>query len=175
MAADRLSPLELEAWGGFLRAHAVLYQELERRLVKHQGMTISAYDVLLRLSWAGAGGLRMSELANQVMKTSGGLTRLVDRLERDALIARTRSANDLRGYDVRITPAGRRALRRANRQHLQDVRELFLDHLTKKDLDALAGVWRQIRNAHLEIAGAGSAALQAGADVIDRAQEAASE
>jgi hypothetical protein len=49
LSPDRLSPLELEAWGGLLRTHAVLYQELERRLVKSQGMTISTYDVLLRL------------------------------------------------------------------------------------------------------------------------------
>jgi DNA-binding MarR family transcriptional regulator len=174
LSPDRLSPLELEAWGGLLRTHAVLYQELERRLVKSQGMTISTYDVLLRLSWAGAGGLRMSELANQAMKTSGGLTRLVDRLERDGLIARTRSANDLRGYEVRATPAGRRALRRANRRHLQDVRELFLNHLTRKDLEALAGVWRRIRNADLEIGEAGSAALRASVDVIERDQEAMS-
>jgi DNA-binding MarR family transcriptional regulator len=168
---DRLSTLELEAWGGFLRTHAVLYQELERRLVKGQGMTISTYDVLLRLAWTGSAGLRMSDLANQVLKTSGGLTRMADRLERDGLIARMRSADDLRGFEVRITPAGRKALHRANRQHLQDVRELFLEHLTQEQLEALAGAWRAVRAADLDLSEAAAAALRAGADAVERSRK----
>jgi DNA-binding MarR family transcriptional regulator len=154
MHRDQLAPLELEAWGGLLRTHAVLYQELERRLLKSQGMSISTYDVLLRLAWAGSEGLRMSELAKQVLKTSGGLTRIADRLERDGLIVRTRSAEDQRGYEARITPAGRKALRHANRQHLGDVRELFLDHVTREELGVLAGVWRRINAASADPSGA---------------------
>jgi DNA-binding MarR family transcriptional regulator len=150
MADDRLPRLELEAWGGFLRTHAMLYLELERRLLRSHGLTISAYDVLLRLAWAGRDGLRMSDLAKQVLKTSGGLTRLADRLERDGLIARTRSTDDLRGYEARITTAGRRLLRRANRQHLQDVRELFLSHLGERQLSALADAWRAIAVADFD-------------------------
>jgi DNA-binding MarR family transcriptional regulator len=126
---DRLSPPELDAWGGLLRVHTVLYRELERRLVKSSGMPISTYDVLLRLAWAGSSGLRMSELATQLLMTTGGLTRLVDRLEGDGLLTRTRTAHDPRGYEARITPAGRKALRSANQRHLADIRELFLDHV----------------------------------------------
>jgi DNA-binding MarR family transcriptional regulator len=155
---DRLSRLELEAWGGFLRTHAVLYQELEQRLVKSQGMTISSYDALLRLSWAGKSGLRMSELANNVLKTSGGLTRLADRLERDGLITRTRSAEDLRGYHAQITPAGRAALRRANRQHVADVRELFLGRLGPAQLKALAATWQAIGALDFDSSDAAAAA-----------------
>src|SRR5688500_14205042 len=119
---DRLSPLEMEAWGGFLRLHTTVYRELDQRLVRGQRMALSSYDVLLRLSWAGDDGLRMSDLARQVFMTSGGVTRLADRLEGEGLISRTRGPDDLRSYRARITPAGRRALKRANRQHLQDVR-----------------------------------------------------
>jgi DNA-binding MarR family transcriptional regulator len=141
---DELSPLEVDAWAGFLRTHTVLYRELDQRLTKGQQMSFSTYDVLLRLAWAGTAGLRMGELAQQVFMTSGGLSRLADRLERDGLIARARSADDLRGYHARITAAGRRALKRANRQHLDDVRELFLDHLTREELEVLGGVWRRL-------------------------------
>jgi len=151
MTLDRLSPLEIDAWGGLLRTHTVIYQELERRLLKRHGMPISTYDVLLRLAWAGSEGLRMSELAKQALMTSGGLTRLADRLERDGLITRTRSADDLRGYEARITPAGRKALRSANRQHLADVRELFLDHVTRERLEVLAEVWRRVKAANPEL------------------------
>jgi DNA-binding MarR family transcriptional regulator len=151
MAANRLSPLELDAWGGLLRTHTVLYRELERRLVKSSGMSISDYDVLVRLAWAGRSGLRMSELATRGLMTTGGLTRLVDRLERDGLITRTRTAHDLRGYEARITEAGRKAFRRANRQHLADVRELFLAHITTEQLEVLAEVWRRVKAANADL------------------------
>jgi DNA-binding MarR family transcriptional regulator len=147
---DQLSPLEMEAWGGFLRVHTLLYRELDRRLTTGQRMPISTYDVLLRLAWAGNSGLRMSELAQQVLMTSGGLTRLADRLEHAGLIARKRYAEDLRGYVARITPAGRQALKRANVLHLKDVRELFLNHLTREELDVLATVWRRLKAANAD-------------------------
>jgi DNA-binding MarR family transcriptional regulator len=152
MSKNQLSALELESWGGLLRTHTVVWRELERRLVKSHGMSISTYDVLLRLAWAGSDGLRMSELAKQVLMTTGGLTRLADRLERDGLLVRSRSDDDLRGYVARITPAGRKALARANRQHLQDVRELFLDHVTQEELAVLAKVWRRVKAANAEVA-----------------------
>jgi DNA-binding MarR family transcriptional regulator len=143
---DRLSPLEMEAWSGLLRMHTELYRELDRRLARGQQMPLSSYELLLRLVWA-RDGLRMSELAEQMLMTTGGLTRMADRLERDGLITRTRSAADLRSYHAHITAAGRRAFKRANRQHLADVRELFLDHLSHDDLEALAGVWRRLKAA----------------------------
>jgi DNA-binding MarR family transcriptional regulator len=146
-SADRLSPLQMNAWGGFLRTHTVLYRELDRRLVRGQQMSISTYEVLLRLTWAGEDGLRMNELAQRMLMTSGGFTRLADRLERDGLVTRTRSHDDLRGYTVRMTPAGRRALKRANRQHLDDVRELFFDHVTEDELELLAGIWARLKSA----------------------------
>lgn len=148
MGLSRLSPVELEAWGGFLRTHFALRRELERRLLNQQGLLMSGYGVLLRLAWAASEGQRMSELAEEAMMTSGGLTRLADRLERDGLITRTRSRDDLRGYTARITPAGSRLLRRANEQHLADVRQLFLDHLTKDELRVLADVWQRVNAAN---------------------------
>jgi DNA-binding MarR family transcriptional regulator len=151
MPSNRLTTLELDAWGGLLRTHSVVHRELERRLLKSHGLSMSSYEVLLRLAWAGSAGLRMSELAKHPLMTSGGLTRLADRLERDGLIARTRSADDLRGFEARITPAGRRALRRANQQHLADVHELFLDHISEEQLEALAEVWRRVKAANAEL------------------------
>jgi DNA-binding MarR family transcriptional regulator len=145
MPQDELSPLEMEAWSGFLRSHTLVYQELGRRLVKSHGMPLSTYDVLLRLAWAGRDGMRMSDLAAKVLLTSGGLTRVADRLERDGLIERVRSPDDMRGYVARITPAGRRTLRSANRKHLADVRELFLEHATEEELEVLARVWGRIK------------------------------
>jgi DNA-binding MarR family transcriptional regulator len=147
MDPDRLTPLEMDAWGGFLRMHTGIYRELDRRLIRGQQMPMSTYDVLLRLVRA-RDGLRMNELASQVFMTTGGVTRMADRLEREGLITRTRSADDLRGYEARITRAGRKAFKAANRQHLQDVRELFLEHLSERDLAALARIWSRLRSAN---------------------------
>lgn len=60
---------------------------------------------------------------------------------------RATSSHDLRGYEARLTPAGREALKHANRQHLADVRELFLEHVTHDELEILAGVWQRVRAA----------------------------
>jgi DNA-binding MarR family transcriptional regulator len=151
VSAAELSPLELDAWGGLLRTHFIVRRELERRLLKSHGLHLSSYGVLLRLAWAEGAGIRMSELAEQAMMTSGGLTRLADRLEREGLIARSRSTDDLRGSEARITPAGRDVLRDANRQHLADIRELFLDHVTEEELRVLAGVWGRVKAANAEL------------------------
>lgn len=150
MSDSRLSTLEMDAWGGLLRVHTTLYREIDRRLVKGHGLSMPSYDVLLRIAWAGQAGIRMSELARQVLMTTGGLTRLVDRLERDGLISRARSTEDLRGYEVRLTPTGRKVLNRANKQHIQDVRTLFLDHLTQEELEVLAAIWRRLKAASAE-------------------------
>lgn len=145
MARSGLTALEQGAWGGLLETHSAFWRELERRLVKSHGMALSTYDVLVRLDRSEACGLRMSALARQVLMSSGGVTRLVDRLEEDGLVCRERSTEDLRGFEVRITPAGRKALASASRQHLEDVRELFLCHLTEDELELLAGIWRRLR------------------------------
>jgi DNA-binding MarR family transcriptional regulator len=103
-------------------------------------MSILTCDVACRLGWAQSAELRMRELADHVRMISGGRTRLADRLECDGLITRSRGAEDLRGYEARITSVGRKALRRANRQHVEDVRELFLDHVHKRISRVLAGM-----------------------------------
>ena len=92
----------------------------------------------------------MSQLAEQTMMTSGGLTRLADRLERDGLIARTRSRDDLRGFEARITgrPQGPTP---GEPTAPGDVRELFLDHVTHEELEVLAGVWRRVKDANVEL------------------------
>jgi DNA-binding MarR family transcriptional regulator len=101
-----------------------------RRQLKSHNMSILTCDVARRLGMAQSAELRMRELADHVRMIYGGPTRLADRIERDGLINRSCGAEDLRGYES----VGRKALRRANRQHVKDVRELFLDHVTQEDI-----------------------------------------
>lgn len=145
MAADRLDALEQAAWGGFLDTHDRLWRRMERGLVE-TGITMSEYDVLLALEEAGPRGVRMSDLATRRLMTTGGVTRLVNRLQRQQLVERRPSTTDGRSQEALLLPAGGRKLRRARRRHLQDVRDLFLAPLTTADLVHLRDVWDRIND-----------------------------
>ena len=80
-SVKQLSPLELAAWGGMLRAHASLVRQLDRELEAETGLPLTQYEVLLHLAAAPDQRLRMSELARTVLLSQSGVTRLVDRLE----------------------------------------------------------------------------------------------
>src|SRR5689334_22881282 len=98
MAAEdgQLSPTELAAWRGFLRAHARIVRELDAELQARAGLPLRAYEVLLQLEDAPAQRLRMSELAERLLLSAGGATRLVDRLQQDGLVYRSTDGGDRR-------------------------------------------------------------------------------
>ncbi len=139
-----LSPQELGAWRGFLRTHAAITRELDSELVAQHGLSLSSYEVLLFLADAPAGSMRMSELADSVLLSRSGLTRLVDRLERDGLARRVACPSDARGANALITPAGREAFAAARRTHLSGVRERFLGRFSEAELLTLAALWERI-------------------------------
>jgi DNA-binding MarR family transcriptional regulator len=139
-----LSPLELGAWRGFLRAHAALVRELDRELVAEHGLQLHAYEVLLFLGEAPEGRLRMAELAASVLLSQSGLTRLVDRLVESGLVVRERCDDDRRGFFAQITPAARLRLRAARVTHLAGVRERFLSRFDDGELGELAALWERV-------------------------------
>ena len=141
----RLSPLELAAWGGLLRAHARLVHELDRELEAEHGLPLTQYEVLLHLERAPHQRLRMSELARSVLLSQSGVTRLVDRLERDGLVAREPCPDDRRGLLATLTPAGLRRLEEARPTHLAGVRRRFLAFFDERELQSLGDAWERIR------------------------------
>lgn len=142
--ARLLSAEELDAWRGFLRAHAALTHELDAELVAAHGLPLSSYEVLLLLALAPEGRMRMSELADSALLSRSGLTRLVDRLEREGLLERVRCEEDARGFYAVITERGRSAFAEARGTHLDGVRRRFLDHLEPADLRRLSELWERI-------------------------------
>jgi DNA-binding MarR family transcriptional regulator len=140
----QLSREELGAWRGFLRVHSKLVADLDRELELAHGLPLRAYEVLLHLETAGEQRLRMAELAGSVLLSQSGLTRLVDRLERDGLVQRVPCAEDRRGQWAVLTDAGLQALHDARPTHLAGVRRLFLEPLDAGDLRALARCWNEI-------------------------------
>jgi DNA-binding MarR family transcriptional regulator len=127
----------LETWRSFLVAHAQIRRQLERELQAEQSLGLGEYEVLLHLARAEDRQLRMSELADRLVLSRSGVTRLVDRLEAESLVERHSCATDRRGSWATLTDAGHARLRQAAPTHLRGVGEHFLDRIPPAELDAL--------------------------------------
>lgn len=127
---------ELDAWRSFLRAHARLVRVLETELVAEHPLSLGGYDVLVQLAEAPGRRLRMAELADAVLLSRSGVTRLVDRLEVAGMVTRERFTGDGRGVVAVLTTKGVDTLRSAARTHLAGVVRHFVDHF---DAEELAG------------------------------------
>lgn len=136
----------VQVFGLLLEAHARLTRRLDARLRADAGMSLQTLEVLLRVGRAPAGWVPVSALADTVALTSGGVTRLVDRLESEGLLCRERCDRDARVVELRLTGTGVARLREALDAHLV--------HLTEEVGSPLAE------------AGADAAALEAGLDVL---------
>ncbi len=143
MATAHLSELENQAWRGFLFAHDRIWREIEDGLAP-LSVSMAEYSVLALLGEAGQTGMRMSELAERRLMSTGGFTRLADRLERRGLIERQQSSADGRAVDVVLTADGRSLLRKAWKQQYSDLRRLFFDRLDEDDLRDLVRVWARL-------------------------------
>ena len=120
---------QLESWRAFLRAHAKVNRTLEAELLAEEQLSLAAYDVLVQLVEAPGHRLRMTELAEAVLLSRSGVTRLVDRLERAGLVSRCPVAGDGRGVAAELTEAGLNRLRMASRTHLTGVMRHFVEPL----------------------------------------------
>jgi DNA-binding MarR family transcriptional regulator len=140
-----LTDVELAVWRGFFRVHSRLVRELDRELETKHGLPLTQFEVLTHLAKTPDGRMRMSELASTVLLSQSGVTRLVDRLERDGLVAREPCPDDRRGLHARITDEGRRRLTEALPTHFDDVRARFFAHLDDDDLRTLVGLWERVQ------------------------------
>lgn len=140
MATEKLGELEHQAWSGFLVTHDRIWRAIEMGLAP-LNVSMAEYSVLALLGQAGRDGMRMSELAQRRLMSSGGFTRLADRLEGRGLIERRRSPGDGRGFVAVLTSDGKALLRKAWRQQHADLRRLFFDRLNEEHLRALAEIW----------------------------------
>ena len=149
----QLNERELRAWRGMLRAHAALTKALDADLDAAHDLPLSSYEVLLYLEDAEGGRMRMRDLAESVILSRSGLTRLADRLEREGLVRRESCDSDARGAYAVITPAGLKKLAAARATHLAGVRSLFLRHFSEDELDALGDAWERVTPGAASVAG----------------------
>jgi DNA-binding MarR family transcriptional regulator len=139
-----LSAEELGAWRGFLRVHSALVKALDAELLAEHQLPLTSYEVLINLRAAPDRRRRMAELADGVLLSRSGTTRLVDRLERDGLLERDTCTSDGRGCFAVLTDKGEELLMRARATHLDGIRERFLRHFDQDELDALGAYWERV-------------------------------
>jgi DNA-binding MarR family transcriptional regulator len=125
------------AWRNFLHAHARVTRRLDEELQAAHGLSLAEYDALLQIAHAPGRRVRMNVLAERVILSRSGITRLVDRLEAAGSVERAACTTDARGQEAVLTPLGLERLRSAATTHLDGVRRLFLDRLDLADLAAI--------------------------------------
>lgn len=135
-----ITPRQLIVWRMLQRAQVQITRGLEAELLSRHDLALAAYDVLLQLSEAPGGRLRMNDLAERVLLSRSGLTRLIDRLQRDGLVRREACASDARGLFAVLTRAGGERLADATPTYLRAIRGRFLDLLDEDELRQCAAV-----------------------------------
>lgn len=139
--------LERAAWGGFIAAQSRIFARIEDDLRRRFRITHAEFEVLLRLSFAPEGRVRIQELAAKSLLSPSGTSRAVDRLVRAGFVRREGAREDGRGAYAALTAKGREHFARASVEHVALVRREFLEHFSRDELELLASCWRRVNNA----------------------------
>jgi DNA-binding MarR family transcriptional regulator len=127
-----------------LRAHSCLARRLDAELDGAHGLPMTSFEVLHHVEEAPEGRMRMCDLAEQAQLSRSGLTRLVDRLERDGLLSRCSCSHDARGAYACLTRNGRERLEEARVTHLDVMRSAFFTRFSEEELAMLADMCDRI-------------------------------
>jgi len=129
---------EVQAWAQLLRAHSALTRRFSTELLTMHGLTLNSYEVMLYLAHAPGRRLRRVDLAESVLLTASGITRLLDGLERSGYVSRAASEQDARVSYAVLTDEGYEKLRSAAPTHVGSIRELFGEQFSNDELETLA-------------------------------------
>ncbi|GGS65236.1 MarR family transcriptional regulator [Planobispora rosea] len=141
---DSISSEELVVWRMLQRAQVRITRLLEADLLVEHDLALASYDVLMQLSESPDRRLRMNDLAERVLLSRSGLTRLIDRLQRDGLVEREACASDARGLFAVLTDAGALRLAEATPTYLRGIRAQFLDVLDATELRQCAAMLNKL-------------------------------
>jgi len=150
--AGPFSATELAAWRGMLQIHAQITQALDAQMRTEHGLSVSSYEVLMFLAEARERRLRMAEIADQVLLSRSGLTRLVDRLVQLGYVTRCAAENDGRGAYAELTDAGLETFQAAQRTHREGVRTFYLAHLSTTDTVVLGDIFTRLAASRADAA-----------------------
>jgi DNA-binding MarR family transcriptional regulator len=137
-ATPATDSIEIQAFVRLVRANFAVTRELSAQLQADHDLTINAYEALLLLARAPDRRMRRVDLANSLLLTASGVTRLLDGLERDGFVGREACESDRRVSYAVLTKAGRDKLREADKSHTRQIRELMRAHFVDDELTQLA-------------------------------------
>jgi DNA-binding MarR family transcriptional regulator len=149
VTSSKLTDTEMRAWQALLHTYHQVIRKLDRELREEHDLPLAAYDVLLRLTRAPSRALRMSDLAERVMLSPSGVTRLVDRLVAKGLVERRTDHEDGRVALAYLTDEGLGQLRRAARTHLRGIREHFTGRMGETQLRDIASALETTTGPHV--------------------------
>ena len=141
--ADRDPGQWIPAWLALVRTHARLWDQVEAQMRQASGLTMARYDVLMQLENAG-GQLRLTDLAEAVVLSPSGLSKLLDRMSESGLVTRDPDPDDARSTRATITPAGRTIVGKARTGHHAFLQQAFGDALDTRDLANLVQIMGRI-------------------------------
>ena len=136
----------VQTWRSYFESSVLLQQALDDRFRATSDLTLSEYNLLLLLSEAPDGRLRMGDLAHAMVFSSSRLSYQIGVLEKRGLVCRERDASDARVIHACLTDVGREAFDRSSRSHLMAVRELFLDDLSAQEVATLDAVFARLKS-----------------------------
>ena len=147
--ARPLSPHDarLAPWRAFLEAHTRVSRRLDEELRAEHDLSLAEYDTLLTIAWAPDRRIRMRTLADSVMLSKSGVTRLIDRLVADGLVERSACLADARGAEAVLTPTGLDRLRAAATTHMRGIDRHFLEAVDAADLPVIERAMRVLADA----------------------------
>ncbi len=128
----------MEAWVNLVRGHSAAVGAINARLVADHGLTINDYECLLMLARAEDRRMRRVDLAEQLILTASGVTRLLDGLEKEGWVDRASCASDRRVVYAVLTEEGLAKLREASDSHVTDLRTYFETRYSSEELEQLA-------------------------------------
>jgi DNA-binding MarR family transcriptional regulator len=144
------SHVAARSWEALFRAQVALMRRFSAEDI-WQPVTVREYDVLFTLSRAPEEGLRLHELNLDVLISQPSLSRMVDRLEAQGLVAKKPSAGDRRGLLITLTPAGARLQKTIGRKHVEGIRAYVEPALTLDELRTLEHLCTKLRTAQASI------------------------
>jgi DNA-binding MarR family transcriptional regulator len=139
----------VEAWVNLLRAHAVTTRQFNAELLADHGLTINDFDVLAQLARAPENALKRVDLAERVLLTPSGITRLLKGLEQAGYVANRPCAEDARVTYAVLTPEGEKKLREARKTHVASVRALLSARFEEHELETLAELLERLPQQEL--------------------------
>lgn len=143
---NELTDEQMAAWESFVFAHSTAMSQIERALFEAKTISLTWYDVLVALSNAPDQRLRMGDLANSLVLSRSGLTRLIDRIEHAGLVRREKSVDDKRGAIAILTESGEAAVQDAWPHYARGIAQYFAHNLTASEVRVLTTALGKVRD-----------------------------